>query len=96
MSTLATSVPFRARKVEDDFWGLAGDFLGDDAVGVKELAGDVGKNGRAARGDSTFGDLGEEAGEEEVDGGSVGEVGGLGRRSEERSSASLGGGTDLA
>ena len=71
------SVPFRARKVEDDWLGLIGDFLGDDALRVEELIGDVSKNGSAARRDASFGDLGEETGEEDVDVSGLGEIGGL-------------------
>ncbi len=58
------SIAFGAREVEDDFLGLVVQFLLDDAVGMQELVGDVGKNGGAAGGHAALGGLDEEAGKE--------------------------------
>ena len=52
--------------------------VGDGAVGVEELVGDVGEDGGTARGDATFGNEGEEPGEKLADvyaGGEFGELG---------------------
>jgi hypothetical protein len=62
---------------------LGGDFSVDSGKGVKELVGDVGEDGGAARGDAISGEKQQKAGKEVVDvrgGGefreAVGEAGG--------------------
>jgi hypothetical protein len=56
-----------AREIEDDLLGLGVflvQFLLDNAVGMQELARDVGENGGAAGRDAAFGGLDEQAREE--------------------------------
>src|SRR5690242_19698977 len=56
-----------AREIEDDLLGLGVflvQFLFDNAVGMQELARDVGENGGAAGRDAAFGGLDEQAREE--------------------------------
>jgi hypothetical protein len=79
---------FELRGPFDDFV-----FALDGAVRVEELIGDVGHDGGAAWGDAALGDQDEEAGEKLVDREGDVKLGGLGRRSAERSSKSLGAGT---
>ena len=69
------------RHIDDDSLGLVADgvgFVGDGTVGVEELVGDVGQDSGAARGDGTFGDELEEAGEKLVDVDTAFELGELG------------------
>jgi hypothetical protein len=58
--------------------GLEVVIAGDGAVGMEELVGDVGQDRGAARGDGTFGDELEEAGEKLVDVDTAFELGELG------------------
>ncbi len=61
------SVAFGARQIEDDGLGIVVQFLFfllHDAVGMKELVGDVSENGGAAGRNAAFGRLDEEAREE--------------------------------
>jgi hypothetical protein len=58
--------------------GLEVVIAGDGAVGMEELVGDVGQDRSAARGDGTFGDELEEAGEKLVDVDTAFELGELG------------------
>jgi hypothetical protein len=78
-----------AGHVEDDVWGLVGGGLGgnglsvfllaiDHALAIEEELGDVGEGGGVAAGDAVVGEVFQEVGEEEVDGGGLGESVGAG------------------
>ena len=54
--------------------------VGDGAVGVEELVGDVGQDGGAAGGNAAFGNEGEKAGEKLADVYADGELGEFGEK----------------